>query len=119
MRKNIRVLLVFLLFIMAFTLIPSVSYLDGVGDNVTILFTHDMHDNFYPFTVEKNGQINTLGGYERLSTAIKREREIDPNLLLVDAGDFSMGTLFQTIFSTDAPGLRTLEIGRASCRERV
>ncbi len=108
MRKNIRVLLVFLLFIMAFTLIPSVSYLDGVGDNVTILFTHDMHDNFYPFTVEKDGQINTRGGYGRLSTVIKREREIDPNLLLVDAGDFSMGTLFQTIFSTDAPGLRTL-----------
>src|SRR5699024_3450917 len=60
------------------------------------------------FTVEENGQIKTLGGYGRLSTQIKREREIDPNLLLVDAGDFSMGTLFQTIFSTDAPSLRTL-----------
>ena len=63
---------------------------------------------FYPFTVEENGQIKKLGGYARLSSAIQREREKNPNLLLVDAGDFSMGTLFQTIFATDAPGLRTL-----------
>ncbi len=75
---------------------------------MTILFTHDLHDNFYPFTVEENGKIKTLGGYGRLSTAIKRERANDPNLLLVDAGDFSMGTLFQTIFSTDSPSLRLL-----------
>ena len=108
MKKHIRTLSILLLFLMIFALVPPVSYVDGEGQSMTILFTHDMHDNFYPFTVEENGQIKKLGGYARLSSAIQREREKNPNLLLVDAGDFSMGTLFQTIFATDAPGLRTL-----------
>ena len=108
MKRNIRVISIFLIALIIFTLIPSVSYLEGKGNSLTILFTHDLHDNFYPFTVEENGKIKTLGGYGRLSTAIKRERANDPNLLLVDAGDFSMGTLFQTIFSTDSPSLRLL-----------
>ncbi len=108
MKKHAKTLSILLLFLMIFALVPPVSYVDGEGQSMTILFTHDMHDNFYPFTVEENGQIKKLGGYARLSSAIQREREKNPNLLLVDAGDFSMGTLFQTIFATDAPGLRTL-----------
>lgn len=75
---------------------------------LTILFTHDLHDNLLPFTLEKDGQIAHYGGYARLQTAIARQREQDPELLLVDGGDFSMGTLFQTIFSQEAPGLRML-----------
>ena len=108
MKKHIRTLSILLLFLMIFALVPPVSYVDGEGQSMTILFTHDMHDNFYPFAVEEDGQIKKLGGYARLISAIQREREKDPNLLLVDAGDFSMGTLFQTIFATDAPQLRTL-----------
>ncbi len=54
------------------------------------------------------GEIKTIGGYARLNRAIKKERERNPNLLLVDAGDFSMGTLFQTIFASHAPQLRIL-----------
>lgn len=108
MRKHIRGLSILLLFLMVFTLIPQEAYVDGEEESMTILFTHDMHDNFYPFTVEEDGRTKNLGGYARLSSAIQKEREKDSNLLLVDAGDFSMGTLFQTIFATDAPGLRTL-----------
>ena len=108
MRKHIRGLSILLLFLMIITLIPQHAYVDGEEESMTILFTHDMHDNFYPFTVEEDGRTKNLGGYARLSSAIQKEREKDSNLLLVDAGDFSMGTLFQTIFATDAPGLRTL-----------
>jgi len=67
-----------------------------------------MHDNLLPFIVEENGQAVEQGGYARLQTVINQERTQDPDLILVDAGDFSMGTLFQTIFSQDAPGLRLL-----------
>ncbi len=75
---------------------------------VTILFTHDLHDNLLPFNLEKNGSIESYGGYARLQSAIIQQREKDPELVLVDAGDFSMGTLFQTIFSQEAPGLRLM-----------
>lgn len=86
------------------------SQLEATGKDrtVTILFTHDLHDNLLPFNLPANGQIESRGGYARLQTAIKQQRAIDPQLLLLDGGDFSMGTLFQTIYSQQAPGLRLL-----------
>ena len=77
-------------------------------ESITILFTHDLHDNFLPFEVIRNKEKKTVGGYARLASAIKQQKEKDPDALLVDAGDFSMGTLFQTIYATDAPALRIL-----------
>ena len=87
---------------------PSIGTADTEQDALTILFTHDMHDNLLPFIVEENGQAVEQGGSARLQTVIDQERTQDPDLILVAAGDFSMGTLFQTIFSQDAPGLRLL-----------
>lgn len=70
---------------------------------LTVLFTHDTHDHFYPDAAD-------IGGYSRLSTALKNARTSAGNIatITVDAGDFSMGSLFQTIYSTDAPELRAL-----------
>lgn len=76
--------------------------------SLTILFTHDMHGNLLPFNILENGQIEQVGGYSRLQSAINEEKQKDPNLLLVDGGDYSMGTLFQSIYSSDAPELRML-----------
>lgn len=75
---------------------------------VTILFSHDLHDNLLPFQVENGSGVEERGGYARLQTAISLERQTDPELLLLDGGDFSMGTLFQTIFAREAPSLRLL-----------
>ncbi|MCF6466105.1 bifunctional metallophosphatase/5'-nucleotidase [Clostridium sp. Cult2] len=108
MKKTIRVLSILLSIIMVFILIPQKSYLEEGEKSITILFTHDMHDQFYPFEIEEDGEIKTLGGYARLYSAINKEREKDSNLLIVDGGDFSMGTLFQTIFSSHSPGLRLM-----------
>ena len=63
-----------------------------------ILFTHDLHDHL---TATNSGE----GGYARLKTQIDIARGKGSNNILVDAGDYSMGTLFQTIFATDAPEL--------------
>lgn len=79
------------------------------GEKVaTILFTHDTHSHVYP-TYDSEGK--GLGGYTRLSTLIKRYRKIyseDSSVITVDGGDFSMGTLFQAIYMTDACELRML-----------
>lgn len=76
--------------------------------SVTILFTHDMHDNMLSYQWKQEGKVSLIGGYAKMETAIRKEKETDREALLVDAGDFSMGTPFQTIFQSDAPELRML-----------
>ena len=70
-----------------------------------ILFTHDLHSHFMPQAEEDGG---TFGGYARLKTAIDEEREEHPGALLVDGGDFSIGSLIQTLYTTQAAELRTM-----------
>ncbi|NLC67362.1 MAG: bifunctional metallophosphatase/5'-nucleotidase [Clostridiaceae bacterium] len=78
------------------------------GSKITILFTHDKHDHFLPFKTLQEGKVVQLGGYARLQSTINEERQENPDLLLLDAGDFSMGTLFQTMFASDGIGLRIM-----------
>lgn len=83
-------------------------FAEDSGKSLTIIFTHDLHDHFVPFKVKEEGKTLEVGGYERLKTAIDEERLKSDNSILVDAGDFSMGTLFQSIYASDAPELRVL-----------
>ena len=71
-----------------------------------ILFTHDMHDHILPWETAADGGTQSVGGYARLKTAIDKNRT-DTSVLL-DGGDFSMGTLFNGIYETDAPDLTLL-----------
>ena len=75
-----------------------------------ILFTHDLHSSFLPRRVDlPDGSRQERGGYARLATAIHRERAADSlGTLLVDAGDFSMGTLFQTLFVSEGAELQLM-----------
>ena len=78
----------------------------GGTEDLTILFTHDTHDHFLPMPDEAGGE---YGGYTRLATVLKEQRTAADNpVVTLDAGDFSMGSLFQTIYATDAPELRAL-----------
>lgn len=71
----------------------------------TILFTHDLHSHLLPSSQEGGGE---YGGYARLMTVIKEQKEQYPDAILVDAGDFSMGSLFQTAYATSALELRIM-----------
>ena len=73
--------------------------------SATILFTHDLHSHFLPQSAENGG---ASGGYARLKTAIDRERALHPDALVVDGGDFSIGSLIQTLYTTQAAELRTM-----------
>lgn len=76
------------------------------GDTITVLFTHDLHSHLLPTTNDSgNGE---YGGYAKLMTLINLQRKIDPNAILVDGGDFSMGSLFQTAYPTAALELRAM-----------
>lgn len=71
----------------------------------TILFTHDLHSHFLPQPTAEGGE---SGGYARLKTVIDGERTMNPDALLVDGGDFSIGSLIQTLYTTQAAELRTM-----------
>jgi 2',3'-cyclic-nucleotide 2'-phosphodiesterase (5'-nucleotidase family) len=73
---------------------------------VTILFTHDLHSHLLP-AANETGE-GEYGGYARLMTLIKAQKTLDPNAILVDGGDFSMGSLFQTAYPTSAIELRMM-----------
>lgn len=77
------------------------------GHDLVVLFTHDLHSNLdsYMLPSGNNGAIEA-GGYARLATAINNERKgKEGKVLVLDGGDFSMGTLFHTIRSTHSPEL--------------
>lgn len=94
--------LLFVILIIASLLVPVGA--DSQPLSVTVLFTHDLHSHFLP--VNEDGKM--LGGVARLKTAIDKEKKVHPNALLLDAGDFSMGTLFQTQYADSALELRML-----------
>ncbi|EPR12179.1 bifunctional metallophosphatase/5'-nucleotidase [Ruminiclostridium papyrosolvens] len=94
--------------IMIFIFVFSKTYADQEPREVKILFTHDMHDHLLPNKGEYNGSTVWTGGYSRLKTVIDEEKSGSKNIVLVDAGDYSMGDLFQSLYSTDAPELRIM-----------
>ena len=76
---------------------------EGGKKTFTILHTNDMHSNFIgmgpasdytPFTLNDD---ETRGGYARLATLIAKRKEARKGqgpVLVLDAGDYSMGTAF-------------------------
>lgn len=81
---------------------------DSTGRQMDILFVHDTHSHLDSFLTVENGQDVVLGGFARIKTLVNQAKEKNPDTLFLDAGDFSMGTLVQTIYHTDAPELRML-----------
>jgi 2',3'-cyclic-nucleotide 2'-phosphodiesterase (5'-nucleotidase family) len=102
-----RILTVLLILMICAALCISVSAASAAKDDIiTILFTHDLHSHLLP-TTNDSGK-GEYGGYARLMTLINLQRKLDPDAILVDGGDFSMGSLFQTAFATSALELRIM-----------
>lgn len=78
------------------------------GTAVDIVFTHDTHSHLNTFTTMVDGLETELGGFARMNTLIEAQRAQTPDTLVIDGGDFSMGTLIQTVFETQAAELRML-----------
>lgn len=75
---------------------------------VDIMFLHDTHSHLNEFTTVENGQSQTMGGFAKIKTLINEQKESNPDTLLLDAGDFSMGTLIQVIYEDEASEIRML-----------
>ena len=103
MKRRLSAWLLVLLLVVSLCTVTADA--NGPTYETTILFTHDLHSHFLPQPAENGGE---SGGYARLKTAIDAEKEKYPDALLLDGGDFSIGSLIQTLYTTQAAELRTM-----------
>lgn len=79
---------------------------------VDVMFLHDTHSHLNPFATVEDGETQTLGGFAKIKTLINQQKAENPDTLLLDAGDFSMGTLVQVVYEEEASEIRMLgELG--------
>lgn len=85
----------------------TVQAADG-AKKLDVLFTHDTHSHLNSFSTVINGEKEEVGGFAKIKTLIDEQKKNNPDTLLLDGGDFSMGTLIQAVYDTEAAELRML-----------
>lgn len=81
---------------------------DNKKKEITIAFTHDLHSHIESFETLQDGEYVTVGGFAKLATEIKNLKNENEQVLVVDGGDYSMGTLYQSLYTTDSAELSLL-----------
>ena len=81
---------------------------DEPGKSLDVLFVHDTHSHLNEFATVENGESQIMGGFAKIKTLINEKRAENPDTLILDAGDFSMGTLIQVVFEEEASEIRML-----------
>lgn len=79
------------------------------ADNSTlrILFTQDLHSRELPFNMMlENGSVSSVGGYARIKTLIDQNKTDET--IVLDGGDYSQGSLFNSIFTSKGSDLALL-----------
>jgi 5'-nucleotidase/UDP-sugar diphosphatase len=107
MKRTISVLFLFL---------SLMSLQAQTAKKIVILHTNDIHSRligyspesaYTPMTVNDD---KTIGGFARMATIIKNEEKSNSGItLVVDAGDFLMGTLFQELEPSTGFQLRLMK----------
>ena len=80
---------------LGFSLLPNELLANADLIKLTILHTNDMHSHIQPFT---NGRNKGLGGMGQRATLIKRLRQENEHVLLLDAGDIFQGTPYFNMY---------------------
>ncbi|MEE2699928.1 MAG: metallophosphatase [Bacteroidota bacterium] len=75
--------------------IPNEIFAENDLIKLTILHTNDMHSHIQPFT---SGSNKGLGGMAERTTLIKKIREENEHVLLLDAGDIFQGTPYFNMY---------------------
>jgi len=92
------------------------TWLLGGEKSLTILHTNDLHSHLLGFSPNidysplKTDDDATVGGWSRIAAAIKSEKAKRTNpTLVLDAGDFLMGSLFHMVAREEGLELRVLK----------
>ncbi|MGD0341182.1 MAG: bifunctional UDP-sugar hydrolase/5'-nucleotidase [Bacteroidales bacterium] len=107
MKKVLSVLVILLIFL---------SLQAQTGGKIVILHTNDMHSRLIGYSPESDytpltvNDDKTIGGFARIATILHNEEKTNPgNTMVVDAGDFLMGTLFQELEPSTGFELRLMK----------
>ena len=97
-------------------LLSVASPVQATPSKLTIIHSNDLHSHLLgapanlDYTPDRTGDDRTLGGWARLATVIKRvKQERRHPVLVLDAGDFLMGSLFHLLSREEAFELRLLQ----------
>jgi 2',3'-cyclic-nucleotide 2'-phosphodiesterase (5'-nucleotidase family) len=103
-----ELLLTFVSLLAALHLLPAAAFAEPA--RLTVLFTSDLHSYLSPRReMASDGSLRDAGGYGRLAGAIDEERaQAGGATLVVDAGDFTQGTLYHTVLVDEALELRLM-----------
>ncbi len=111
---NKAILPIFDSLFLIFIFIPCLNGQDQPRE-ITILHTNDLHSRltgyapeseYTPLTIHDD---QTIGGFARIARVLKTEKANDPDhVLVVDAGDFLMGTFFHAFEPVDGFQLRLM-----------
>lgn len=107
MKKIIKLLVLFTI-IISFGSVNIDSINAAEPEKLELIFTSDLHSNMQSVDRIIDGKQVNIGGFSRLKSFIDEKRAENENVLLVDDGDLIMGTLSQSLISTDAYELRFL-----------
>ena len=99
-------------FLLVFSILDFSSAAEETAKTLEVLFVHDTHSHLNEFATVENGESQVLGGFAKIKTLINEKKAENPDTMILDAGDFSMGTLIQAVFEEEASEIRMLgEIG--------
>ena len=83
--------------ILAFNAIPNEALAKTEMVKITILHTNDVHSHIDPFP-DNDPKYAGLGGVLRRAAVIKKIRNEEKNVLLLDAGDVFQGTPYFNMY---------------------
>jgi 5'-nucleotidase/UDP-sugar diphosphatase len=105
------------IFILSLLLLLLTCPLPAVAKNLTIIHSNDMHSHLLgaspniDYTPGTTGDDQTIGGWARIATVIRQVKYNRTNpVLVVDAGDFLMGSLFHMLAREQAFELQLLHM---------
>ena len=108
MGKQFRKIGLILSMLLVFCSFGLSSSANETAKTLDVLFVHDTHSHLKEFATVENGESQVMGGFAKIKTLINEKTAENPNTLILDAGDFSMGTLIQVVFEEEASEIRML-----------
>src|SRR5437868_14144574 len=82
---------------LAFNAIPNEALAKTELVKITVLHTNDVHSHIDPFP-DNDPKFAGLGGVEQRATLIKKIRNGEKNVLLLDVGDIFQGTPYFNLY---------------------
>lgn len=107
MKKSLSLFITLCLLLVLFVF-PTISFANVKDKELTVAFTHDLHSYIDTKEYNSNGRTIQVGGFAKIKSILDDIKASNENTLILDGGDFSMGTLYQTVFTKKAIELRML-----------